>query len=217
MPVRPDAMIELVGDGHAALLAHLDDVPDAAREPMRASLLPGWTLGHILTHLARNADGLRRVLEGAERGVTAEQYVGGAAGREAGIEEGASRSWVELVGDVRATCAALDSQLAAQTTWDGGGTNSKGQPIPTEQVPFLRAREVFVHHADLGLTGYGPEQWPPRYVREELRRLTMAWDARKPMGATGLPTAVRALPELGRVLWLMGRIDVDGLPPARVF
>ena len=118
---------------------------------------------------------------------------------------------------LRITCAALDSQLAAQTTWDGGGTNSKGQPIPTEQVPFLRAREVFVHHADLGLAGYGCEQWPPRYVREELRRLTMAWDARKPMGATGLPASARSLPELSRVLWLMGRLDVDGLPPAQVF
>ena len=34
---------------------------------MRApSLLPGWSRGHVVTHLARNADGLCRLLHGAE-------------------------------------------------------------------------------------------------------------------------------------------------------
>jgi maleylpyruvate isomerase len=217
MPARPDRTIDLVGDAHAALIAHLDATPAAERDVAAASLLPGWTRGHVLTHIARNADGLRRVLEGAERGETAEQYVGRDAGREAGIEQGARRGWDEQVADVRQSAAALDDQLSRQTVWDGGGTSTTGRPIPTEEVPFRRAREVFVHHADLGLPGYGPDRWPAMYVREELRRLTMAWDARKPMGTTGLPAAALALPELSRVLWLMGRLDVGGLSPARVF
>ena len=45
-----------------------------AREP---SLLPGWTRGHVLTHLARNADSQRHVLEAAVRGAPAERYPGG--------------------------------------------------------------------------------------------------------------------------------------------
>src|SRR5258708_2431063 len=41
---------------------------DEARRP---SLLPGWTVGHVLTHIARNADGLARMFTGAQRGEVA--------------------------------------------------------------------------------------------------------------------------------------------------
>ena len=43
-------------------LAGLAD--DAARRP---SLLPDWTVGHVLTHIARNADSVVWRLEGAAR------------------------------------------------------------------------------------------------------------------------------------------------------
>ena len=36
------------------------------------SLLPGWTVGHVLTHLARNADSMTLALAGAERGERSE-------------------------------------------------------------------------------------------------------------------------------------------------
>src|SRR6266567_8535421 len=42
-----------------------------AREP---SLLPGWSRGHVLVHLARNADGLRNLLIWARTGVVTPQY-----------------------------------------------------------------------------------------------------------------------------------------------
>ena len=32
------------------------------------SLLPGWTRGHVLNHLARNADAMVRTLSGTVRG-----------------------------------------------------------------------------------------------------------------------------------------------------
>lgn len=35
------------------------------------SLLPGWTRGHALTHVARNADGLRNLLSWASTGIPA--------------------------------------------------------------------------------------------------------------------------------------------------
>jgi hypothetical protein len=43
---------------------------DQARE---RSLLPGWSRGHVLTHLARNADGLRNLLIWARTGVETPQ------------------------------------------------------------------------------------------------------------------------------------------------
>ena len=217
MTHRPERSIAIVGEAHRELLGHLDSLADAPPEPAGPSALPGWSLGHVLTHLARNADGLARVLAGCDRGESVEQYVGGVEGREAGIAEGAGRAWDALVDDVRATAATLEAQLDRQAEWAGGGTNSFGSPLPVADIPFLRCREVFIHHADLGLDGYGPPDWPIEYVREELRRQTMSWNARKPMGGTGLPAAAMREPELRRLLWLLGRADIAGLDPAGIF
>src|SRR5512134_97638 len=83
---------------HQQLLAHIDPLDDAAiRLP---SLLPGWTVGHVLTHVARNADSFVRILEGAERGEILDQYEGGVESRAADIEAGAGRSAGDLVHDV---------------------------------------------------------------------------------------------------------------------
>ncbi|TDB70584.1 maleylpyruvate isomerase N-terminal domain-containing protein, partial [Micromonospora sp. KC721] len=38
------------------------------------SLLPGWTRGHVLTHLARNADGFVNLLTSARTGERIPQY-----------------------------------------------------------------------------------------------------------------------------------------------
>ena len=56
----------------------------------RSSRLPRWTVGHVPTHLARNADAHVRMLEGAAAGEITDQYEGG-AGRSAEIEAGAGR------------------------------------------------------------------------------------------------------------------------------
>ena len=42
-----------------------------AREP---SALPGWSRGHVLAHLARNADSLRNLLIWARTGIETPQY-----------------------------------------------------------------------------------------------------------------------------------------------
>ncbi|MGI8680546.1 MAG: maleylpyruvate isomerase N-terminal domain-containing protein [Mycobacteriales bacterium] len=43
---------------HRDLESLADEVTDDVSA--RTSLLPGWTVGHLLTHLARNADGTSR-------------------------------------------------------------------------------------------------------------------------------------------------------------
>ena len=68
-----------------------------------------------------------------------------------------------------------------------------------------------MHHVDLGL-GYGPADWPSSYVGLELRTATMAWRASRPMGLTDLPAAALALPPHERLAWLLGRLEVAGLP-----
>src|SRR6266571_2485523 len=58
---------------------------DQVREP---SLLPGWSRAHVLTHIARNGDGLRNLLTWAQSGVETPQYPS-MQDRTAQIEAGA--------------------------------------------------------------------------------------------------------------------------------
>lgn len=145
-------------------LGRIDD--DAVRGPSR---LPGWTVGHLLTHLARNADGHIRILEGAVRGEHLQQYAGGVQGREADIEAGSGRSAQELIDDVVDTFVRLERVWGAMTpdAWDGYGM-AGDEVRPCRQLPFFRWREVEVHHVDLG-AGYEPADWPEDYVAIELR------------------------------------------------
>ena len=59
-------------------------------EVAEPSLLPGWTRGHVLTHLARNADGLANLLRWAGTGIETPVYASAQA-RAADIAAGAGR------------------------------------------------------------------------------------------------------------------------------
>ena len=213
----PDLERDLAGarSAHARLLVTIAGLTDSqARQP---SLLPDWSVGHVLTHIARNADGMLRMTTAAERGEVAAMYAGGVAGRVADIEAGAGRSATELSDDVRASVDRLESAWAAATPtgWAGRGVTMVGDLAITE-VPARRWRETEVHHADLGL-GYRFEDWPADYVRLELVRMTAQWASRKPMGLTDLPAAVLAVTPNVRLAWLFGRHEIDGVPAAGVF
>ena len=135
---------------HADLLADLEGLTDAqARGPCA---LPDWTVGHLLTHIARNADSVVRRLEGSARGEVLDQYEGGFEGRRADIETGAHRPAAELVADVRTTAAAAERAMAAlpDVAWDARSRTVRGTEEDARAVVFSRWREVAVHHGDLG-------------------------------------------------------------------
>ena len=198
-----------VQDSHARLgetLARLADVD--ARRP---SLLPGWTVGHVLTHLARNADSLVRMLEGAGRGEVADQYPGGNEQRAADIEAGAGRPARELVADVVDSARRLEEVWAAtpeEVRRTGQGRVVSGLWALAE-LPFRRWREVEIHHVDLGL-GYGIEDWPDMYVDAELARALPALAARLPADAS---VDVGAIDRRRLLAWIVGRGDGPDLPP----
>jgi uncharacterized protein (TIGR03083 family) len=82
------------------LVTAADGLSDAdVRAP---SLLPGWARGHVLSHLARNAEGGTRLLDGARAGVPGYEYLS-VATRAAEIEQGAGRPAADLAADVRQT------------------------------------------------------------------------------------------------------------------
>ncbi len=152
---------------HLRLGATLELVTDdVARRP---SQLPGWTVGHVLAHLARNADSHLRRIAGAARGEVVDQYPGGPDGRAVEIEAGAGRPAAELVADVLATNAALEAAWEAlpEDAWGRHTRSVSGALLAADALPFSRWREVEVHHADIGLD-FGYQEWSDGFVAEEL-------------------------------------------------
>lgn len=114
---RPTEQIAACAGAHARLNQLIAGLSDAdARSDL---LLPGWSIGHLLTHLARNADSVVRRLEAATRNEIVDQYAGGASARASDIELGARRSAAALVEDLSAASAAVDAAFASSTTSSG--------------------------------------------------------------------------------------------------
>src|SRR4051812_21222180 len=126
------------------------------------SLCDGWTRGHVLTHVARNADGIADTLAGALRGEIVERYPDGWAARNAAIDAGAARPFTELVGDVRESAERLDGVLSAVADADGWDLETEKRH-PAKHWLLARWKEVEIHRVDLA-AGYGPDRWPPALV-----------------------------------------------------
>jgi maleylpyruvate isomerase len=171
------------------LLADLNGLTD--HQVAGPSLLPGWSVGHLLTHIARNCDSTTWRLEGSAIGEVRDQYPGGLEQRSGDIETGAHRSAVELVEDVRTSAETLERVMATLSdgAWDGLSRGSTGFVGTSRFVVFSRWREVVVHHGDLGV--FGPIPLPPDLVT--------AW----------LPSEIEDLAERtepGKLLeWIIGR------------
>jgi maleylpyruvate isomerase len=139
---------------------------DDVRAP---SLLPGWTRGHVLTHIARNADSITRTLSGALRGEVVARYPGGQEGRAKDIEAGAGRHVTELLADVTESAERLDRVIGA--VHDAGGwdlVTEKEQPA--WRWLHQRLQEVEIHRVDLAGT-YTADRWPPSLVVRALPRV----------------------------------------------
>jgi maleylpyruvate isomerase len=212
---------ELAGDraGCAAAQARLLRTVAALTDSQvaRPSQLPGWTVGHVVNHLRRNAEGFTVMLRAAARDEIGDQYTS-ADGRREGIEDGADAPAADLVANLRRAIADLDEGFDALTPeqWAAGRGRTLRGEIPINELPWRRWREVDVHHADLGLD-YTYDDWPDDFVRRELPGFVTIWKSRRPMGVTDLPEAVLALTPQRRLAWMFGRIQLDGVAPADVY
>lgn len=166
----------------------------------RASRLDGWTVSHVLSHLARNAEAMVRRIEAAERGELVDQYPGGPEGRTREIERGAHRRATEVLADLESWCAALDHSFArlSDEVWDRPVRTVGGGEHPVKLLPFRRWREVEVHMVDLDC-GYDPVDWSDDLVERMLPRLL---------------AGVRDRADDRQLMaWLLGRGDPPGLTP----
>jgi maleylpyruvate isomerase len=134
------------------------------REP---SLLPGWSRGHVLTHIARSGDVSRGLLDGARTGVPGTGYAGARA-REDAIAAGAGRTAAELTADVRDSAAAWRAAALAMPAagWDAPVTLGDRQ-VKARYLVTQRLVEIELHHVDLG-AGYQPSDWPTTFNELEL-------------------------------------------------
>jgi maleylpyruvate isomerase len=193
MDLEPGAAIALCKTAHQRLLATASGIDD--QTVRRASLLPGWTVGHVLTHIARNADGHSRRLEAALQGREVARYPGGSEQRNREIEQGAGRPAQELVRDVGDSAKRLEDVWAKSER--AGWPNAQllaGDRFPTSDSPIVRLREVEVHHVDLAL-GYDATDWPDEYLHWEL-----------PLALAELPKRIADRDQQRRLLaWLIGR------------
>ncbi|MGH3917202.1 MAG: maleylpyruvate isomerase family mycothiol-dependent enzyme [Pseudonocardiaceae bacterium] len=192
-----------------------------ARGPSR---LPGWTRGHVLTHVARNAEGLVRLLSWARTGVQTPMYPSLEA-RAADIEAGAGRPLAEQLDDVRRTGEAFAAAARdlAPRHWAATVRTSRGDPLAASMVPWLRVCEVWLHLVDLDV-GAELDALPEDIAAELVRDVASWMDSRVavrvmmqlpggqqvPFGPDGVAMPVSG-PAQELAGWLTGRSDGDGL------
>jgi maleylpyruvate isomerase len=156
----PAAETALLRSATERLLTTITTLDDAA--VAGPSLLPGWTRGHVLAHLARNADALVNALAG-------EPMYPSETARDADIERDAGRPLAAHLEDFKRTAARLDGAFAVQSDndWQRVLKMRNGVSEPAYSLPFRRWDEVELHHIDLG-TGYGIDHLPSAFVERAL-------------------------------------------------
>ncbi|WP_067870593.1 maleylpyruvate isomerase family mycothiol-dependent enzyme [Nocardia vermiculata] len=140
------------------------------------SLLPGWTRGHLLAHLSRNADSLVNLLLWARTGIETPQYASRLL-RDSDIETGAPRPLAEQLTDLRESATRLHGVALAMPPdrWEHPVRTRGGKEITAATVPWMRMRETEIHHVDLNI-GYLPEDWPAAFVARMLDEVTRGFD-----------------------------------------
>lgn len=191
MEFDPHRVLAEITRATSQLLATAAAFTDAdVREP---SLLPGWSRGHALTHVARNADGGTRMLTWARTAVEHPEYASPAA-RAAEIEAGYGRSAADLFHDVRDSAARFAAAYEAvpDHAWSRPLRWTSGKERPAWRAADSRLTEVHIHHVDLR-ADFGPADWPASFVRTTLDTVISAFAGRE-----GVPLLRLSATDTGR-------------------
>jgi maleylpyruvate isomerase len=152
MTERPswDVLWQWVDDGQQALEAAAASLDEAALQA--PTNLDGWTRGHILGHVARNADALGNLLTWARTGVETPMYPSTQA-RSDGIDTTAGNPLAVQRRDVRESAARLAQAALAlpEQRRSFEVRSAQGRPIAALEVPWMRNRELWLHHVDLDM------------------------------------------------------------------
>ena len=205
----PVGDLEQVSEAEARLFAAVRALDDATMAT--PSLLPGWTMAHLLTHLARNADSHARRTAAAIEGVVVDQYPGGTAERQSEIDAGATRRAAAILEDVALSSARMLAAWAdtPDRAWTGVTRDLSGTERALAELPGRRWIEVEIHLVDLG-TGPTHRDWSDAFVAARLPPMRADLAARLPTGTTAPDPG--ELDERDELAWLYGRLARTDLP-----
>lgn len=212
---------EDVEDLRLATALLIGDVRGLDESAVRAaSLLPDWSRGHVLAHLAQNAAGGTRMLAGVRTGIPGREYVSLDA-RASDIEDGSHAS-ADALAEAVATTAGAFAQACTRLSpreWSVPVVWTTGQQAPAFEVVVNRLFEVQIHHVDLDV-GYSVADWPIDFTtrafdiivgayasRTDLEALTIevvGTSDRRSIG-TGPSSTLVGGSLTGVVTWLLGR------------
>lgn len=223
------AAIEHATEVMLGTVESFDDL--SVRQP---SLLDGWSRAHVITHLARNADGCTNLLIWARTGIEHPMYASG-DDRDQAIDEGAVHSHRLLVEDLAAASQRFAASARALPTqaWTAELYDAIGDPMPAHHTLRARLLEVWVHTVDLD-HDIDFASIPPAHSEQLLEDVTQFFGGRPDVpalslevdfgthrrtwelrGTTERPSKVSGEP--GPMLgWLLGRTgpeDLTGDPP----
>lgn len=165
--MRPAPLIDTCRSSHRQLLDSLErSTDDDVRQPSR---LPGYTRGHLITHLTYKARAHVALFEGAAAGETRRLHPVG-YDADAAATAGAARAAAVLHADLTASFALLEAAWDGldDGLWDRPAIMMAG-PRPLSEVVGHHLRNVEVHHVDLDI-GYQVGDWPDAFVEAELTK-----------------------------------------------
>ncbi len=165
--MRPADLINTCRTSHRRLAAGLTPLTDA--DVQRPSLLPGYSRGHLITHIANKAKAHARLFEGAVMGETRSVHPAGYDPDRA-ASAGAHRSAPELRADLRESFELLEARWDEldEVQWQRQAIMMAG-PRTLAEVVGQHLRNVEVHHVDLDIA-YRPADWPAVFVAAELTK-----------------------------------------------
>ncbi|MEA5153164.1 maleylpyruvate isomerase family mycothiol-dependent enzyme [Raineyella sp.] len=191
-PALHDATQELLG----ATIQVTDD------DWAAPSALPGWSRAELAAHIARHADAVRGVVEGALRGEDVALYPSPDA-RDAGIRAGAGRGGLAIQEDLDAACGRLEQVFDEVSDWTMP-VLFRDSRVPVAALVVGRLAEVVIHHIDLAI-GTGFDDLDP-----VISAIVLGWAVDRIGHKPGTP-ALRLLTPDGRE-WLTPAADgTDGV------
>jgi maleylpyruvate isomerase len=194
--MRPVADVDTCRASHRHLLAGLAPLTDDDfRSP---SLLPRYSRGHVVTHLANKTKAHVLLFGGPAAGEIRQLHPDG-YDADLAADAGAGRSSAAICSDLEQSFELLEAAWDAfdDTLWDRQGIMTAG-PRSMAEIVTHHLRNVEVHHVDLDI-GYRVSDWPPIFVGGELARR---------LGA--LPDRTDHADLLA---WLLGRASAPELGP----
>lgn len=224
---RPDPVHDTaaVAEATARVISTAAALPDGALAA--PSLLPGWTRGHVLTHLARNADAFVNLLTWARTGEETPMYADAGA-RDRAIEEGAARPPADQLDDLRSAADRLAEAVAElpPAAWAAQVAMRGGRVIAAAEIPWRRLVELRLHEVDLD-AGVGWADLDAGFAARELAAVLDGLCGHEGVAAVRLhdtssgekwTAGAAAEPEVtvsggtaALVAWVTGRSTGDGL------